>query len=223
LSPPPRKASGERMKSVASIAAIVTALAVCGVFLYQHYPVEERIVVNSPEYQTVESTTPRKVVESITIDGKTVEVGLIAHDTVRRQVELTASHELITQPDWMNTLKCCVLVGVVVYLGVYAAFVMFLWGRDKLQRRETKDTEDNKNRLSELGRLGGVILLTLFGGSADFSHRPINPTQANTSHDFHPGVPVVDVTPPELKPAPGPRTKISSPLEKTKIDAQPKL
>jgi hypothetical protein len=211
------------MKSVASIAAIVTALAACGVFLYQHYPVEESIVINSPQYQMVESTTPRKVVESITIDGKTVEVGVVADDTVRQQVELAGFHETITQPDWMNTLKCCVLVGVVVYLGVYAAFVMFLWGRDKLQRRETKDTEDNKNRLSELGRLGGVILLTLFGGSADFSHRPSHPPQANTSHDFPPGVPVIDVTPPELKPAPAPDTKVRSPLEKTKNDAEPKL
>jgi hypothetical protein len=77
--------------------------------------------------------------------------------------------------------------------------------------------------LSELGRLGGVILLTLFGGSADFSHRPSIPTQAKISHDLPPGVPVIDVTPPELKPAPAPGAKVPSPLEKTKTEAEPKL
>jgi hypothetical protein len=45
----------------------------------------------------VETTNPRKAVESITIDGKKVDVGVVAYDTVWRPVQLTASHEIVTQ------------------------------------------------------------------------------------------------------------------------------
>jgi hypothetical protein len=134
--------------------------------------------------------------QSLSIDGKKVEVEVVAYDTSWEPVTLTAVHEIITQPSWMDTLKFIVLVGVVVYVGIYAGFVMVLWGRDKWQHRETKDTEDTRNRLSELGRLAGVMLLTLFGGSADFGQRPARPPVAGVSSATPPVSDIGDDTPP---------------------------
>lgn len=176
------------MKAVGSLAIILATVAACGMFVYQHYPAATKAVVNSAEYRMVESTYPRKVVESITIDGKKVDVGIVAYDRVQRPVRLTASHEIVTQANSMDMLRYWVIVAVIVGLGVYGVFVFCLWARDKLARRETKDTEDTRQRLSEIGRLCTAVALTLFG-SVGLDNHPAEPTHANAFQESTVGIP----------------------------------
>jgi len=170
------------MKSVGSLAMVVGTLIICGFFVYHHYPTASKVAV-APRIRLVESTHPRKVVQSITVDGKKVDVKIVANDTVYRPVQETAAREIVTQPSAMDTVRYWALVGALVVLGVYAVAVIGLWVRDKVSRRpESKDTEDTKKRFDELVRLCMAVLLTLFG-SADLSRHPIEPPQANSLRD----------------------------------------
>jgi len=196
------------MKAIGSLAIVVGTLLVCGIVLYQHYPTASKVEV-PPVFRLVESTYPRKVVQSITVDGKKVDVEILANDTVRQPVALTAGHEIVTQPTSMDTLRYWVLVAAIVALAVYGVFVFCLWARDKLARRETKDTEDTKQRLSEIGRLCTAVALTLFGSVGLDSH-PIEPPQASALPDsavmMPPGaagepMPIPELPPPALAPA----------------------
>jgi hypothetical protein len=176
-----RKVSGARMKGIWSGFVIMGTVAVCGVFVYEHYPVAERIVIDSPEYRVVESTKPRKVLESIRIDGKTVEVGVVAYDTVRQPVRTAAVHETVTAVSRQEMLTYWAIVGILTIVGLYAATTYVLWLRDKWNRRDTKDAEDTKKRFDDLVKICMSVLLTLLGsaGLTGGLGKPLPPATAH--------------------------------------------
>jgi hypothetical protein len=150
------------MKAVVSFVIVTTTLLLCGVFLYQHVPTARTPAVPAT-YRVLTEAHPRKVVESVMINGNKVDMEIVVNDTVQHLVRETAVRERIVEPNWMDTLRFWVVCGALVGLAVYAIATFSLWLRDKInQRPESKDAEDTKRRFDEMIRLCTAVLVTLF-------------------------------------------------------------
>jgi hypothetical protein len=169
------------MKAVGSLIMVVATVIVCGVFLYQHAPNARRIPVPG-KVRLVAEVRPRKVMQSVAVDGRKVDLEVIANDTVYHEVREAAAASVVTQPNAMESLKYGVLVGCIIALAVYGVFVFCLWARDKWARIEGKGTDDTNRRLSEIGKLCGAVVLTLFG-VGDLSQPSANSQHNEIEHN----------------------------------------
>lgn len=169
------------MKAVGSAVVVLATLAVCGGLLYEHYPREQRHFISSPDYVMVQETKPRKVVQSLTIDGKKLDVEIVAYDTVERPVTMAKTQELITQVSKEEMLTYWLMVCILGVLGLYAIATFVFWVRDKWSRQEGKGTEDTKKRWDDLVKICISVLLTLLG-SAGLTRESSRPPPVNVPH-----------------------------------------
>lgn len=164
------------MKGVVSFFIVAATLLAGGIFLYQHRPTVPHAAVPDV-YHAVKAVRPRKVVQSIMIDGKKVEMEIVVNDTVEHLVRETATRTTVAEPNWMDTLRFYVVVGALAGLAVYAVATFGLWLRDKIkQRPESKDAEDTKRRFDEMIRLCIAVLVTLLttGGLTPQINEPVS-------------------------------------------------
>jgi hypothetical protein len=169
------------MKAIGSLIMVVATVIVCGVFLYQHAPNARRIPVPG-KVRLMAEVRPRKVTQSVAVDGKKVDVEVIANDTVYREVREVTAASVVIEPNATESLKYWVLVFCIAALAVYGTFVFCLWARDKWSRLEGKDTDDMNRRLSEIGKLCGAVVLTLFG-VGDLSKPPVSSQHNEIEHN----------------------------------------
>jgi hypothetical protein len=111
------------------------------------------------------------------IDGKKVDMEIVVTDTVEHLIKETATRTDPLEPNWMDTLRFCVVVSALVGLGVYAVATFGLWLWDKIkQRPESKDAEDTKRRFDEMIRLCIAVLVTLLttGGLNPHINEPVS-------------------------------------------------
>jgi hypothetical protein len=163
------------MKAVVSFLVVAATLFFGGVFLYEHAPTAHRHAM-PVGVRVLTDVRPRKVVQSIMIDGKKVDMEIVVNDTVQREVQETATRDGAAEPNWMDKLRFWVVVFALGGLGVYAVATFGLWLRDKIkQRPESKDTEDTKRRFDEMIRLCTAVLVTLLttGGLNPHINEPV--------------------------------------------------
>jgi hypothetical protein len=164
------------MKGIVSFVIIAATLLIGSIFLYQHRPTDHHPAVPDV-FHTLTEVRPRKVVQSIMLDGKKVDMEIVVNDTVERLIRETATRTNLGEPNWMDMLRFYVVVGALFGLGIYSLAVFCLWFRDKIkQRAESKDTEDTKRRFDEMIRVCTSVLVTLLttGGLTPHINEPVS-------------------------------------------------
>jgi hypothetical protein len=204
------------MKALVACFVIAATLFFGGVFLYEHAPTHHSRAVPGG-VRVVEELWPRKVLKTITKDGKPFDMEIMVNDTIKREVRETASRTVTAEPNWMDGLRFWVVVAALVGLGVYAIAVFGLWLRDKIkQRPDSKDTEDTKRRFDEMIRLCAAVLVTLLttgGLNPHITDTPVAAISKSQPGDMTVPGPETDSSVPSYAPPPLPAETPSEPAK----------
>jgi len=140
---------------------VLLALAVIGITAYQQYP------RNEPYISTIMHWVPemktRQETKKVTVNGQEVEVTVEVPYTVQMPVYETKTN--VHEPDKLEWLKTYFIIGVGIFLTLWACITLFAYGRDKVTNaRPNANTKDTQKQIEKLASFATGVALGFIGG-----------------------------------------------------------